>query len=74
MSPETWRAFWLVAVEDRGVREAADALGKSYAATFAAQKRVKQMLRQEGDRLLAAPEPPDDATATGGNPSGAPGA
>ena len=50
--PDTWRAFWLVAVEDRSVREAAETLGKSYAATFAAQKRVRQMLREEGRKFL----------------------
>ena len=49
---DTWRAFWLVAVEDRTVREAAESLGKTYAATFAAQKRVRQLLREEGRKLL----------------------
>ncbi|MFI5457896.1 MAG: sigma-70 family RNA polymerase sigma factor [Isosphaerales bacterium] len=52
VNPETWRAFWLVAVEDCSVREAADNLGKSYAATFAAQKRVRRMLREEGRKVL----------------------
>ena len=49
---DTWRAFWLVAVEERSVREAGETLGKSYAATFAAQKRVRQMLRDEGRKML----------------------
>ena len=49
---DTWRAFWLVAVEDRTVREAAGTLGKTYAATFAAQKRVRQLLRDEGQKML----------------------
>jgi RNA polymerase sigma-70 factor (ECF subfamily) len=49
---ETWRAFWLVEIEGRTIREAADLLGKSYAATFAAHKRVKGRLRDEGHRLL----------------------
>jgi DNA-directed RNA polymerase specialized sigma24 family protein len=52
VNPETWRAFWLVAVEDRGIRETAETLGKSYAATFAAKKRVRRMLREEGRRVL----------------------
>ena len=51
VNPDTWRAFWLVAVEDRSVQEAAATLGKSYAATFAAQKRVRLRLREEGRRL-----------------------
>ena len=51
VDPETWRAFWLVAVEGLSVVEAAELVGKSYAATFAAQKRVKQRLRAEGRRL-----------------------
>ncbi len=49
---DTWRAFWLVAVEERSVREVGETLGKSYAATFAAQKRVRQMLRDEGRKML----------------------
>jgi len=48
VGPDTWRAFWLIAVEDRSIKEAAEILGKSYAATFVAQKRVKQRLRVEG--------------------------
>ncbi len=67
VSAETWRAFWLVAVEDRGVREAADALGKSYAATFAAQKRVRRMLRDEGVKLLGAAGAADAEGACGGS-------
>ena len=34
--------------------EAAETLGKSYAATFAAQKRVRQMLRDAGPKVLEA--------------------
>ena len=52
VSPETWQAFWLVAVEDRSVLETAGILGKSYAATFAAQCRVRQRLRDRGWEVL----------------------
>ena len=48
----TWRIFWSVAVLGQPVREAAEAAGISYYATFAAQKRVRRMLREEGQRLL----------------------
>lgn len=47
----TWRAFWLVEIEGRSVREAAEALGKSYAAAFAAHSRVRRHLRAEALRL-----------------------
>lgn len=47
----TWRVFWEIAVEERPIREAAEAAGLSYAAAFAAQKRVRRMLRLEADRL-----------------------
>jgi RNA polymerase sigma-70 factor (ECF subfamily) len=70
VSPDTWRAFWLIAVEDRSVREAAESLGKSYAAAFAAQKRVRQILRAEGRKVLeqpaqidSGPRPADEASA-----------
>lgn len=51
---ETWDAYWIVAIEDRPIREAADRLGKSYTATYAGYKRVDRMLRAEGQRRLAA--------------------
>ena len=54
VDPETWQAFWMVAVEDRSVKDAAEYLGKSYAATFVAQKRVKERLRVEARRLMVA--------------------
>jgi RNA polymerase sigma-70 factor (ECF subfamily) len=54
VNPDSWQAFWLIAVEDHSVRETADTLGKSYAATFAAQKRVRRLLEDEGRRMLAA--------------------
>jgi RNA polymerase sigma-70 factor (ECF subfamily) len=49
----TWQVFWNVAVLGQSVREASEAAGLSYYAAFAAQKRVRQMLRAEGQRLLA---------------------
>jgi len=50
---QTWRAFWAIAVEDWSVGETAATLGMSYAAAFAAKKRVANMLREEGQRLEA---------------------
>jgi RNA polymerase sigma factor (sigma-70 family) len=54
VDPETWRAYWIVAIEDRPIREAADELGKSYTAIYTGYKRVHRMLRAEGERRLAA--------------------
>jgi len=51
---ETWRAYWIVAIEDRPIREAAESLGKSYTAIYTGYKRVDRMLRAEGERRLAA--------------------
>jgi RNA polymerase sigma factor (sigma-70 family) len=51
---ETWHAYWFVAVEDQSVRDAAVALGKSYTAVYTGYQRVDRMLRQEGQRRLAA--------------------
>ncbi|MEO6809921.1 MAG: sigma-70 family RNA polymerase sigma factor [Isosphaeraceae bacterium] len=48
---QTWRTFWSVTVEGGSVSEAAEAAGISYAAAFAAQKRVRRMLREEAERL-----------------------
>jgi RNA polymerase sigma factor (sigma-70 family) len=48
----TWQVFWNVAVLGQSVREASEAAGTSYYAAFAAQKRVRRMLREEGQRLL----------------------
>ena len=52
VTSDSWRAFELVAIEDRPLSEAGRILGKSKAATFAAQKRVKERLRTEGRRVL----------------------
>ena len=51
---ETWRTYWIVAIEDRPIREAAESLGKSYTAIYTGYKRVDRMLRAEGQRRLAA--------------------
>ncbi len=51
---ETWRAYWMVAIEDRPIRESAEALGKSYTAVYTGYKRVDRMLRDEGQRRLVA--------------------
>lgn len=50
----TWEVFWRIAVDDEPVAEAAEAAGISYAAAFAAQKRVRRMLREEAGRGEAA--------------------
>ncbi|WP_165227012.1 sigma-70 family RNA polymerase sigma factor [Aquisphaera insulae] len=49
----TWDVFWRIAVEDAPVREVAESAGLSYAAAFAAQKRVRRMLREEATKLSA---------------------
>ena len=53
VEPQTWQAFWRIAVDGCSVRETADEHGMSYAAAFAAHKRVARMLRAEGKRHLA---------------------
>jgi RNA polymerase sigma factor (sigma-70 family) len=55
----TWQVFWSVAVLGQSVREASEAAGISYYAAFAAQKRVRRMLREEGQRLLTKRWVPD---------------
>jgi RNA polymerase sigma factor (sigma-70 family) len=54
VEPDTWRAYWFVAIEDRPFREAAESLGKTYTAVYNGYKRVDRMLRIEGERRLAA--------------------
>ncbi len=54
VDPETWRAYWCVAIEDRPFRETAETLGKTYTAIYNGYKRVDRMLRIEGERRLAA--------------------
>jgi RNA polymerase sigma-70 factor (ECF subfamily) len=53
LDPDTWRAYWMIAIDDRSVRETATALGKNYTAVYNGYKRVDRMLRQEGQRRLA---------------------
>jgi len=48
VEPQTWQAFWRIAVEGDSFRGTADDLGMSYAAVFAAHMRVGRMLRAEG--------------------------
>jgi RNA polymerase sigma factor (sigma-70 family) len=52
VSAKTWSAFWLTAIEDHLIGEAAVMLEMSYAATYIAQKRVKLRLQLEGERGL----------------------
>jgi RNA polymerase sigma-70 factor (ECF subfamily) len=49
----TWQVFWKIAVLGQSVREVSEAANLSYYAAFAAQKRVRRMLQDEGQRLLA---------------------
>jgi RNA polymerase sigma factor (sigma-70 family) len=48
VKPQTWDAFWLVAVCDWTVERAAKALGMTQTAVYAASERVTRMLRDEG--------------------------
>jgi hypothetical protein len=48
VEPRTWQAFWSIAVEGKSVRETAEALNLSYAAAFAAHKRVVRRLQEAG--------------------------
>ena len=48
----TWRAFEMIAIEDRPVGEVARELGKKYTAVYNGYRRVDRLLRQEGDRYL----------------------
>lgn len=61
---DTWRAFWLVAIEGRPVREAADELGMKYAAVYVAHRRVAQRLREEGRRLRAGLDGPGQSSGS----------
>jgi RNA polymerase sigma factor (sigma-70 family) len=61
---QTWQAFWRIAVEGCSFRETARDLGMTYAAVFAAHKRVARMLRAEGKRCVSqrSPECPEAIT------------
>ena len=54
VDPETWRGYWMIAIEDSTVREAADSLGKKYTAVYNGYRRVERMLQVEGQHRLAA--------------------
>ena len=56
VEPRTWQAFWSIAVEGKSVRETAEALNLSYAAAFAAHKRVVRRLQEAGARRCGPPE------------------
>jgi RNA polymerase sigma factor (sigma-70 family) len=62
--PQTWQAFWRIAVEGCSFRETAEEMGMTYAAVFAAHKRVGRMLRTEGKRCVSqrSPECPEAIT------------
>jgi RNA polymerase sigma factor (sigma-70 family) len=53
VSPRTWEAFWLVAIQGWTVDETARSLGMTRVAVYAARARVARMLADEGKRLLA---------------------
>jgi RNA polymerase sigma factor (sigma-70 family) len=54
VEPRTWETYWRIGVDGWTVSEAAATQGISYAAAFAAYKRVDRRLRDEGTRRLAA--------------------
>lgn len=51
VTPETWQAFHLTAVEGRDPKEVAARLGKTLAAVYLAKGRVMTLLREEIQRL-----------------------
>jgi RNA polymerase sigma-70 factor (ECF subfamily) len=54
---DTWRAHWMVAIEDRPIREAAAIRGKSCTAVYTRYKHVDRMLPAEGEGRLVAEDP-----------------
>ena len=52
VKPQTWDAFWLVAVCDWKVEQTAAELGLTHTAVYAARERVARMLREEGQRTV----------------------
>jgi RNA polymerase sigma factor (sigma-70 family) len=50
--PQTWDAFWLVAVQDWTVERTGEVLGMTHTAVYAARSRVARMLGDEGKRVL----------------------
>jgi RNA polymerase sigma-70 factor (ECF subfamily) len=51
VKPESWDAFWLVAVCDWTVERTALSLGMTHTAVYAARERVARMLREHGTRI-----------------------
>jgi RNA polymerase sigma factor (sigma-70 family) len=51
VKPQTWDAFWLVAVRDWTVERTAKTLGMTHTAVYAARARVARMLCDEGNRV-----------------------
>ena len=47
VAEKTWRAFWLTAVEGRGVPETAEALGLSIGSVYAARSRLMSRLKRK---------------------------
>jgi RNA polymerase sigma factor (sigma-70 family) len=50
VQPQTWDAFWLIAVRSCTVEETVSALGISHASAYKAKERVARQLRAEGER------------------------
>jgi RNA polymerase sigma factor (sigma-70 family) len=69
VAPQTWGVFWSIAVEGHSVRETATAFKMSYAAAFAAHKRVAARLRAEGKRLMAERGARRSSARRGGRPA-----
>jgi RNA polymerase sigma-70 factor (ECF subfamily) len=51
VKPNTWQAFWLLTVEGRAGKEAAEQLGMTVTAVHVANCRVRELLRAEMARL-----------------------
>lgn len=64
VEPRTWETYWRIGIDGWTVGEAAAAQGITYAAAFAAYKRVDRKLREEGGRRLAALKADPFPTAT----------
>ena len=50
VSPRSWEAFWLVAIQGWPVEGTARALEMTHVAVYAARSRVARLLREEGKR------------------------
>jgi RNA polymerase sigma-70 factor (ECF subfamily) len=47
VTERSWAIFWAISVEDRSIRDTADAFGMTYTAAFAAHARVRKALKAE---------------------------